>query len=138
MPTTPKPIILVADRNEDAVKHATEHLPAPGATLVHARNGMEALAVINQEPHIAAAVVELELPVVNGFDVIARLTAKQPRPKKIIATTSLDHELLFELAKLLGADAILRKPLPAETWVRTLRDLLPERMDGAQTDSDQP
>src|ERR1700722_17949245 len=105
-------IILIADRNEDAVKYLKEQLAPMGISLLHAKDGQEALAIIEQAPDIAAAVVELELPLVNGFDLIGRLTAKQPRPKRIIATTFLEHGLLFELAQLMGADEIVRKLRP--------------------------
>jgi CheY-like chemotaxis protein len=124
-------IILIADRNEDAVKYLKEQLAPMGISLLHAKDGQEALAIIEQAPDIAAAVVELELPLVNGFDLIGRLTAKQPRPKRIIATTFLEHGLLFELAQLMGADEIVRKLRPEYKWVGKLRRLLPESMKDA-------
>ena len=61
------------------------------------------------ESRIAAAVVELELPVVNGLQLIGRLTSLEPKPRKIIATTALKYEPLLEVAKYMGADAIVRK-----------------------------
>ena len=43
-----------------------------------------------------------------------------------------EDELLFEIAKHLGADTIVRKPRPEETWIGTLRQLLPERIRDIQ------
>jgi len=126
------PIILIADRNEDVLDCFRKGAAMTDCALVHAKDGKEALAILgSQAPHIAAAVIELELPVVNGLDLIGRLTSLQPKPKKIIATTFLEYEPLLELAKHMGADEIVRKPVPEETWIETVRQLLLEYSDNA-------
>ena len=123
---TTKPIILIADRNEDVSNCIKQELAAAGFALLHAKDGKEALSIVESHaPHIAAAVIELELPVVNGLDVIGRLS-QQPKPKKIIATTFHEYEPLLELAKHMGADAVVRKPVPNEIWIETVRQLAPE------------
>lgn len=123
---TDAPIILIADRNEDVLDCFREEPVAADCALFHAKDGQEALSIVqNRASPIAVAVIELELPVVNGFDVIGRLTSLLPKPKKIIATTFLDYEPLHEPAKHMVADAIVRKPIPKET----LRQLLPEYLD---------
>ena len=99
--------------------------------LLHATNGRHALSIVdNPASHIAVAVIELELPVMNGLNLIGRLTWKRPKPTKIIATTFLEHEPLFEIARYMGADAIVRKALPMEALIKTVRGLLPEVVDG--------
>ena len=129
---TTAPIILIADRSDDALKYLKEELAANYA-LLHAKDGHEVLSIVDTHTsQIAFAVIELELPVVNGFNLIGRLTSQEPKPNKIIATTFLEDELLFELAKHMGADAVVRKPRSEETWVGTLRQLLPERLDDTQ------
>jgi len=111
---TTAPIILIADRNEDALKYLREELPMTGYVLLHAKNQQEALSIVDtQVSQIAFAVIELELPGINGFNLIGRLTGQQPKPK-IVATTFLQDDVLFELAKHMGADTIVCKPLPEE------------------------
>lgn len=130
---TTAPIILIADRNEDTLKYLKDELAATDYTLLHAKDGNEVLSIVErQASQIAFAVVELELPGVNGLNLIGRLTSQQPKPKRIIATTFLEDELLFEIAKHMGADTIVRKSRPEETWIGTLRQLLPERMSDIQ------
>jgi CheY-like chemotaxis protein len=127
------PIILIADRNDDALKYLKEELEPTEYALLHVKDGDEALSIVDTQAHqIAVAVVELELPGVNGLNLIGRLVSREPKPKKIIATTFLEDDVLFELATHMGADAIVRKPRPEETWVGTLREMLPDRMDYAQ------
>ena len=112
--TTP-PIILVADRNEDALKYLREELPMSDYVLLHAKDEREALSIVDRKPsRIAFAVIELELPGMNGFNLIGRLTGQQPKPKRIVATTFLEDDVLFELAKHMGADTIVRKTRPEE------------------------
>jgi DNA-binding response OmpR family regulator len=121
------PIILVADRNHDALEYLKEELATTQFELLHAKDGHEVLSIVNTQEHqIAFAVVELELPGVNGLHLIGRLTSQEPKPKRIIATTFLEDEVLFELATHMGADVIVRKPRPEETWVGTVRQQLPD------------
>ena len=112
---TNSPIILVADRNEDALKYLREELPITDYVLLHAKDEREALSIVDRKAsRIAFAVIELELPGMNGFNLIGRLTGQQPKPKKIVATTYLEDDVLFELAKHMGADTIVRKPRSEE------------------------
>jgi DNA-binding response OmpR family regulator len=107
------PIILIADRNDDAPKYLQEELATADYTLLHAKDGREALSLVETQPSpIAFAVVELELPGANGLHLIGRLTSQEPKPKKIIATTFLEDEVLFEIATHMGADVIAQKPCP--------------------------
>ena len=109
------PIILIADRNEDALKYLKEELATTEFELLHAKDGHEVLSIVDtQAQQISFAVVELELPGVNGLHLIGRLTSQEPKPKKIIATTFLEDEVLFELATHMGADMIIQKPRPWE------------------------
>jgi len=125
------PIILIADRNPRLLNYLKRELISSHYALLHAKDGQEALSIVDSQNHIAVAVVELELPVVNGLYLIGRLAAK--KPKAIIATTLLEHGLLFELATHLGADTIVRKPAKKRLLIEVVRPLLlPERMDFAQ------
>jgi DNA-binding response OmpR family regulator len=80
--TTP-PIILVADRNEDALKYLREELPMTDYVLLHAKDDREALSIVDRkESRIAFAVIELGLPGMNGFNLIGRLTGSAAEAKK--------------------------------------------------------
>src|ERR1700730_558058 len=103
---------------EDALKYLKEELATTQFELLHAKDGHEVLSIVDTQAYqIAFAVVELELPGVNGLHLIGRLTSQEPKPKKIVATTFLEDEVLFELAKHMGADVVVQKPHPEETWV---------------------
>jgi CheY-like chemotaxis protein len=84
METMTAPIILIADRNDDVLNYFRKETATTDCALVHAKDGEEVLAILgSQAPHIAAAVIELELPVVNGLDLIGRLTSLEPSKRKL-------------------------------------------------------
>jgi hypothetical protein len=58
--------------------------------------------------------------------LIGRLTSLEPKPRRIVATTVLEYEPLLEVAKYMGADAIVRKPVPKETLLETMGPLFPK------------
>jgi len=120
------PIILVADRDEEAAKYLREVLTRTDYQLFHVKDGQEVLSIVDKHPAIVFAIIELELPSVNGLSLIGRLNGRDPKPEKIIATTFLNDDLIFEIAMHMGADAIVQKPRPERTWVGKLRRLLPE------------
>lgn len=119
---TNAPIILVADRNEDAAKYLQEELARTNYELFHASDGKEVLSIIDTPSQIAFAVIELELPLVNGLSLIGRLTTQDPRPGKIIATTFLNNDTICEIATHMGADVVVRKPHPQKTRSASLDD----------------
>jgi DNA-binding response OmpR family regulator len=102
-------VFLIAEQTDHTVKFLEEELAPENFELVHARDGQEVIAIIDSL-QIAVAIVESELPFVNGLSVIGRLTSKEPKPKKIVATTFLEDDLICEVARHLGADAVVRNP----------------------------
>jgi DNA-binding response OmpR family regulator len=121
--------ILVADRNDGFVDTLKAELAATNLALLHAKNGEEAVYLLELlESEIELAIIELELPLLSGLDLIWRLIRrKQPKPLKIIATTStavLNGPLLEDVVTELGVDAVVRKPIPPRKWRKTIEAVL--------------
>ena len=121
--------ILVADRNDGFVDTLKAELAATNLALLHAKNGEEAVYLLELlESEIGLAIIELELPLLSGLDLIWRLIRrKQPKPLKIIATTStavLNGPLLEDVVTELGVDAVVRKPIPPRKWRKTIEAVL--------------
>jgi CheY-like chemotaxis protein len=117
--------ILVADRSDGFVDSLKEALAATNYPLLHAKNGEEVVYLLELlKSEIKLAIIELELPLLSGLDLIWRLVKrKQPKPLKIIATTStalLNGPLLENVVKELGVDAVVRKPIPQQKWRKTV------------------
>ena len=118
--------ILVADTSDAFLDILTEALATTDYALVHAKDGQEAIDYLEMlRSEIDLAIIELELPVVSGLDVIWRLARrKEPKPTRIIATTAVDAPLLNQVVKELGVDAVVQIPIPAQGWRQTIEVVL--------------
>jgi len=122
---TPALTILIADHHEDVLNILEEQLAKTDYALLHARNGAEAIALLERlKSNIEVAIVNLELPDFSGWDLIGRLTLHDRKPLKIIATTSIHPQPVLEKIKEMGVDAVVRKPIPSEEWRTTLETVM--------------
>lgn len=126
--------ILVVDDNEQNLELLVAYLEDSGATLVTARDGLEALAsVAATRPDLI--LLDVMMPRMSGFQVCAKL--KQDAGTKdipIVVVTALNEVADVERAVELGADDFLTKPvnrLELRTRVRSLVKLgqLQKRMN---------
>src|SRR5579863_6091311 len=118
--------ILVADSNNAVVDILRKEVATTTYGLLHAKNGQEALDYLELlESEIALLIIELELPVVSGLDVIWRLV-KQKRPKhpKIIATSFVEVPKLKQAITKFGVDAVVQIPMDAQDWRKTVEAVL--------------
>ena len=85
---------------------------------------MEALELLlNHPPH--AAVLDMEMPNLNGYDLLTILRALPELAQvKIVMLTSRSSEKHQVRARELGAHAYLTKPCSQETLLETLQALL--------------
>ena len=125
-------LILVADTSEAFLDTLREELATTDYALLHAKNGQEAIDYLELlKSEISLAIIELELPVVTGLDVIWQLVRrKQSTPTKIIATTDVDIPLLAPVVKELGVDAVVATPLSAQGWRKTIESVLSGALSG--------
>ena len=89
-------------------------------------DGMKMLERLHAE--IDLTVVDLVLPGGSGFEVISA-ASRRPNPMKIVATTGLLKANYLEVAKYMGAHAVLRKPeagtpFPAAEWLQVIESVL--------------
>lgn len=105
------PPILIAD-DDPAIRMLLKLIvQRTGLEVATATNGEEALSMI-EDGNFALVLLDLQMPLVNGFDVIDRLRSKRPRPV-ILVLTALPRSQTV----LLDCDvvqAIIRKPFDVE------------------------
>jgi DNA-binding response OmpR family regulator len=108
--------VLVVDDDEWACQIATDALCAAGLYVLEARDGATALAMINDRD-VDAVVLDLGLPDMSGFDVLARLRAFSDLPVLILSGRTEQRDLIQGLE--LGADDYMAKPCsPGELAAR--------------------
>jgi CheY-like chemotaxis protein len=123
-------IVLVAAK-EDLLNNLRDALADTKLALLHARSKQAAIALLERlKSEIDLAIIELELPDSEGWELIRRLTCPTPKPFKIIAATSTDLEPILEKAKELGVEALVPKTIPQEAWRKTVEAVLLKNENG--------
>jgi DNA-binding NarL/FixJ family response regulator len=124
--------ILVADTSHPLPQILKQELATEYA-LLHAKDGQEAIDYLDiLRTEIGLAIIDLELPVVSGLDVIWRLARQRPsKSTRIIATTAIEVPLLKDVVKDLGVEMLIQTPIPVQEWHRLINSVLIGELAGA-------
>lgn len=119
----PKKILVVDDSD---LMHRMYGVMLRGVGLVAARDGDEALALIDAEPEIDLVLLDINMPKMNGFEVLNALGARGLVPAlRVIVVTTEGRDEDAERGLAAGAAAYLTKPFRAEE-VRAAIAALPD------------
>jgi CheY-like chemotaxis protein len=123
-PTSATPSVLVVDDNVDAVDALGQILEYEGYTVATAYDGREALEYLRRHPAPNLIVLDLMMPIMNGWELRAEL-AKVPALAKIpiVVMTALAQAAKIE------ADAIVAKPIDLKRLLLIMNGLLGGRAD---------
>lgn len=104
--------VLLAEDNPTNQLVATQMLETLGATVTLARDGAEALEILENQD-FDAMLVDIEMPRVNGIDVMRRVRASSGERAEMpmIALTAYvmrEHRAAIDAA---GADGVIAKPI---------------------------
>ena len=124
-PATERPImILVVDDSQDICAMFAQHFRYMGATVLTAKDGVEALQLTHLY-HPDAILLDMAMPRLTGWEVAASLKADS-RTKNIplVALTGQMFPGAKELALRSGADLHLTKPCLPDVAYETILELL--------------
>ena len=114
-------VLIVDDEPQLRLLYA-EFLGLLGYRTCTARNGMEALAMAEQErPQLI--LLDVEMPGINGIEVLCRLRARQFAGKVLMVSGSWNDAIL-ERAHMLGVANVVSKPLGLDQLEQAVRDSL--------------
>jgi CheY-like chemotaxis protein len=131
-----KRFILVADTGDAFLDILKNELAITDFALLHAKTGQEAIDFLELlKSEIDLAIIELELPVVSGIDVIWRLLRQEQVKPMIIATTAVDVPLLKHAVQELGVAAVVQTPISAQGWRKTIEEVLGKKLGGYSQDT---
>jgi DNA-binding response OmpR family regulator len=119
-----RPLILVADDDEDILALIEVRLELAGYEVVTARNGAEALRLA-QEHLPDLAVLDVMMPGLDGYEVtreLRRLDATSKLP--VILLTALAQESDVARGLAAGADDYVKKPFDARDLRTRVQRLL--------------
>jgi CheY-like chemotaxis protein len=122
-----RPLVLVADDDEDILTLVGLRLERAGYEVVTAKDGVDALAAAEvRTPDIA--VVDVMMPRMDGHELVRRLRARSETAAiPILVLTAAVHDRVAEASAEAGADAHMRKPFSPRDLVSKLEELLSSR-----------
>jgi CheY-like chemotaxis protein len=116
--------LLVVDAEETIRKSAHHLLGAQGATVETARDAHEAIALARQTPY-SAALVDIRLPDLDGFETYKRLREVQPGVPIILMTGfGWDPSHSIVKARREGLQTVLYKPFRADRLMEAVEQAL--------------
>lgn len=123
-----KPMVLIVDDEPDVLLTLRVMLEASGFEPALAADGETALRRIDAE-HPAVVLLDIMMPVLDGWFVLAELAGRSKRPKVIVCSAkSADADKAR--ADELGADAYVVKPWDPEALVQTIHEVLARHAHG--------
>ena len=118
--------ILVVDDQTDVRAGYRWLLEAYGFSVSEAADGTDALRFLRQHP-VDLILTDLYMPDMDGLTLLRQLRDIPSAPPVIAMSGSghLGREAALEAARVLGADAALRKPISGELLLSTILSILP-------------
>lgn len=122
-----RPLILVADDEDDVRDLVVYRLSRSGYDVVEARDGEEALQLAARTaPDLA--VLDVMMPKVDGYEVTRRLRGDAATSRiPVILLTSRSQESDVSQGFEVGADDYLKKPFDPDELTARVRALLARR-----------
>ena len=114
--------ILLVDDDPTVRDSLSDVLVGEGYLVIPAENGQQALDLANTSS-VDLVMLDLNMPVKNGWDTFDQLTREHPL-LPIIIVTARPNQLFTALSA--GAGALLEKPMDIPTLLQTIEKLLAE------------
>ena len=119
-----KQTILHIDDDQSTLILVSQILTDAGYQVVSAQSGFEGVDQFRRRPFdFSVVVTDLTMPLMDGEETFRRLREIRPDVSVILATGFIQEERLAHL-KNLGLAGFLRKPIPPDEIVTTIRSTL--------------
>jgi two-component system, chemotaxis family, chemotaxis protein CheY len=116
--------VLVVDDSETIRLEVGRNLGQAGFSVFEARDGAEGLSVASSHLDLSLIVLDVNMPVMNGLDMLDRLK-QEPKTQTIpvLLLTTEAQDSLIERAKKAGAKGWLIKPVKSEILLMAAKKL---------------
>ncbi len=78
-------------------------------TILEAKNGLEAMEILDKNQNINLIFLDLKMPIMDGFDFLANINEKSPNKIPVVVVTTDESQKAQALQK--GAYEFLTKPI---------------------------
>lgn len=110
--------VLVVDDDQGVRRLAGYVLTSAGFEVSMARDGREALALINAQPP-DVVVLDLNMPIMDGYTLVQEMDRCEARPPILILSADMPERARRDL----GAEAALSKPFRPDDLVNKVEAL---------------
>jgi CheY-like chemotaxis protein len=114
--------LLIVDDDIRNIYSLASVLEAHGATVLHAERGAEGLALLEQNPSISVALIDIMMPEMDGYETMQRIRAN-PRLSSIPLIAVTAKAMKGDRQKCLdaGASDYISKPVDIDLLLALLR-----------------
>jgi two-component system chemotaxis response regulator CheY len=117
--------VLVVDDSLMVRQQVRSTLSQAGFEIVEAHDGLDALEKLAGAPDLALIVLDVNMPVMNGIELLRRLRGDgRSASVPVIMLTTEGHPQLMQEAKALGAKGWIIKPFKPELLVAAVSKLV--------------
>jgi DNA-binding response OmpR family regulator len=121
---TDNPIKLLVVDDEEAIREVTEeYFMRKGYEVYTAENGADALDIINEVPQIACIFTDINIPKLNGLDLIERIRKEDSQTPIVILSAYTKNEYLLKAVEL-HLVTYLIKPISTQKLQETIKKVL--------------
>lgn len=113
--------VLIAEDDRDISEILSLYLESNEFQVYTASNGKEALEIIKKE-EINIALIDIMMPVMNGYELIKEIRKKSNIPVIIISAKNMEEDKILGLD--IGADAYITKPFNPLEVVATVNAII--------------
>ena len=115
--------ILIAEDDEVSTMLLERTMKGENMTFLHAGNGLEAVGIVKDHPEIDLVLMDIKMPVMNGYEATRQI--KQIRPGlPVISQTAFTSKENRVKAEEAGCDSFITKPINKNELLGLLKELL--------------
>jgi CheY-like chemotaxis protein len=122
-PSPERPIIVVVDDDDDTLNSVSELLEEQGYQVARASNGREAEAYLLSQPPPDCVVLDLWMPVMDGWQFADRLQRLGGPPIPIVVITAAEPYWGYPVPR----SQVVRKPIYPTSFLAMIRKVAPLR-----------
>jgi two-component system, chemotaxis family, chemotaxis protein CheY len=115
--------VLVVDDSACVRQQVGEALSTAGYQIVEAEHGLEGLTMLETHPGIEMIICDLNMPQMNGLEMIERIKAGSKTAAPIVMLTTEAQPALIDRAKKAGAKGWIVKPFKSHLLVAAVQKL---------------
>jgi CheY-like chemotaxis protein len=117
---TKRPLALVVDDDADTRASLAELLADHGFQVLAVEDGQKAVDLLEREPTPDVVVLDLWMPVMDGWTVAKRVMARELPSVPIIVVTAAGAHFAYPVS----SRYVLRKPIDSDRFLRLVSEIV--------------